>query len=58
MRRIARLLHKRGLGSMAELTRAKLQVCAPADRLEDKRLAASVRLLERYFESETSLVAS
>ena len=55
MRRIARLLHKRGVGSVAELTRAKLQACAPAQRLDDKRLAASVRLLERYFASETSL---
>ncbi len=33
MRRIARLLHKRGVGSVAELTRAKLQACAPAQRL-------------------------
>ena len=40
---------------MAEVTRAKLQACAPAERLDDKRLAASVRLLERYFVSETSL---
>ena len=58
MRRIARLLHKRGVGSVAELTRAKLQACAPAERLDDKRLAASVRLLERYFVSETSLFGS
>jgi integrase/recombinase XerD len=55
MRRIARLLHKRGVGSVAELTRAKLLACAPAQRLDDRRLAASVRLLEGYFESETSL---
>src|SRR5262249_48378157 len=55
MRRVARLLHKGGVGSLAELTRAKLQACAPAQRLEDRRLAASVRLLVRYFESETSL---
>src|ERR1700754_2612772 len=54
MRRIARLLHKRGVGSVAELTRAKLQACAPAHRIDDRRLAASVRLLERYFASETS----
>ena len=58
MRRIARLLKKRRVGSVAELTRAKLQACAPSDRLEDKRLAASVRLLERYFASETSLFAA
>jgi hypothetical protein len=55
MRRIARLLHKRKVGSVAELTRAKLQACAPAQRLHDRRLAASVRLLDRYFASETSL---
>jgi site-specific recombinase XerD len=55
MRRIARLLDERGVGSVAELTRAKLQACAPAQRLDDRRLAASVRLLERYFASETSL---
>ena len=58
MRRIARLLHKRGVRSMAELTRATLRACAPVDRLEDKRLAASVRLLEHYLESETSLFAT
>jgi site-specific recombinase XerD len=58
MRRIARILKKRRIGSLAELTRAKLQACAPVDRLEDKRLAASVRLLERYFASETSLFAT
>ena len=53
MRRIARLLHKRSVSSVAELTRGKLQACAPAQRLDDRRLAASVRLLERYFASET-----
>src|SRR5689334_13811909 len=58
MRRIAYLLKKRRVVSVAELTRAKLQACAPADRLEDKRLAASARLLERYFASETSLFAT
>jgi integrase/recombinase XerD len=58
MRRIARLLHKRGVGSVAELTRAKLQACAPVQRLDDRRLAASVRLLERYFASETSVLGT
>src|SRR5688500_9176442 len=57
MRRIARQLHKRGT-SLDELTKAKLEACAPAARLDDKRLAASVRLLERYFEPETSLFAT
>jgi integrase/recombinase XerD len=58
MRRIARLLHKRRVGSVAELTRAKLQACAPVQRLDDRRLAASVRLLERYFASETSVLGT
>jgi len=52
---IARLLHKRGVSSVAELTRGKLQACAPAQRLNNRPLAASVRLLERYFTSETSI---
>jgi site-specific recombinase XerD len=55
MRRVARLLVQRGIGSVTELTRAKLQACSPMNRLDDRRLAASVRLLDRYFESETSL---
>jgi integrase/recombinase XerD len=55
MRRIARLLRKRGIRSVADLTRGKLQACAPAQRFDDRRLAASVRLLERYFASETSI---
>lgn len=58
MRRIARLLRKRGVGTVDQLTKAILDACAPVDRLDDKRLAASVRLLVRYFESETSLFAT
>jgi hypothetical protein len=58
MRRIARLLHKRAVSSVAELTRGKLQACAPAQRLDDRRLAASVRLLERYFASETAIFSA
>jgi hypothetical protein len=54
-RRLARILQQRGIRSLTKLTRARLRACAPADRLDDKRLAASVRLLERYFGSETSL---
>jgi integrase/recombinase XerD len=54
-RRLARILQQRGIRTLTKLTRARLRACAPADRLDDKRLAASVRLLERYFESETSL---
>jgi integrase/recombinase XerD len=51
MRRVARLLDQRGVGNVTELT----QACSPVNRLDDRRLAASVRLLDRYFESETSL---
>jgi integrase/recombinase XerD len=55
MRRLARLLRQQGIGSVTELSQTKLQACAPVHRLDDRRLAASVRLLERYFESETSM---
>jgi integrase/recombinase XerD len=58
MRRIARLLHRQGIGTVAALTRAKLRACAPAQRLDDRRLTASVRLLERYFSSECSLFST
>lgn len=43
MRRIARLLRKRGVGTVDQLTKAILNACAPVDRLDDRRLAASVR---------------
>ena len=55
MRRLARILCKRGIRSIAKLSRTNLQACAPANRLDDRRLSASVRLLQRYFESEISL---
>jgi site-specific recombinase XerD len=55
MRRLARRLRQQGIGSVSELSQTKLQACAPVRRLDDHRLAASVRLLERYFESETSM---
>jgi integrase/recombinase XerD len=55
MRRLVRILQQRGIGSLAKLTRTRLRACAPADRLDDRRLSASVRLLERYLECETSL---
>lgn len=54
-RRVTRILEKRGIRSLARLTRARLRACAPPNRLDDRRLTATVRLLERYFESETSL---
>jgi len=55
VRRLSYLLHHQGIGSETELTRAKLQACAPASRLDDHRLNASVHLLDRYLESETCL---
>jgi integrase/recombinase XerD len=54
-RRLTRILKKRDIRSLARLTRARLRACAPANRLDDRRLTATVHLLERYFESETSL---
>jgi hypothetical protein len=54
-RRLERILQQQGIRSLARLTRARLRACAPANRLDETRLTASVRLLERYFESETSL---
>jgi integrase/recombinase XerD len=55
VRRLTRILEKRDIRSLARLTRARLRACAPANRLDDRRLTATVRLLECYFESETSL---
>jgi hypothetical protein len=43
MRRIARLLKKRRFGSVAELTRAKLQACAP--KRTDSRLALALSVI-------------
>jgi hypothetical protein len=54
-RRLTRIFELRGIHSLAKLTRARLRACAPANRLDDHRLYATVRLLERYIESETSL---
>jgi site-specific recombinase XerD len=54
-RRLTRMLQQRGIRSLAKLTRARLRACAPANRLDDHRLTATVHLLERYLECETSL---
>src|SRR5437773_7724174 len=54
-RRLTRILEQRGIRSLARLTRTRLRACAPSNRLDDRRLTATVRLLERYFESATSL---
>ena len=52
-RRLTRILEQRGIHSLAKLTQARLRACAPAYRLDDHRLTATVHLLERYFVSET-----
>jgi hypothetical protein len=54
-RRLARILEQRGIHSLSRLTRTQLRACVPADRLDDRRLSASVHLLERYFEAEPAL---
>jgi hypothetical protein len=54
-RRLTRILERRGIHSLATLTRARLRACAPSHRLHDRRLTATVQLLERYFVSESSL---
>ena len=54
-RRLTRILERRGIRSLAKLTRARLRACVPTNRLDDHRLTATVHLLERYFDSETSL---
>ena len=48
-RRLTRILEQRGIRSLTRLTRARLRACAPANRLDDHRLTATVHLLERYF---------
>ena len=52
-RRLTRILEQRGIHSLAKLTQARLRACAPANRLDDHRLTATVHLLQRYFVSET-----
>jgi hypothetical protein len=47
-RRLTRTLEEQGIHNLARLTRARLRACAPANRLDDRRLYATVRLLERY----------
>jgi hypothetical protein len=54
-RRLTPILEERGIRSLTRLTRARLRACAPANRLDDRRLTATVHLLDRYFETETSL---
>jgi site-specific recombinase XerD len=53
-RRLARLLQERGVRTLAGMTRARLQGCAPVDSQDDPDLTALVRQLDRYFRSELS----
>ena len=54
-RRLARQLEQRHVRSLTELTRSQLRTCAPADSQEDPNLAALVRRLDQYFDTELSL---
>ncbi len=52
--RLARQLQRRGVRTLAGITRARLLGCAPADSQDDPDLAAFVRQLDRYFSGELS----
>jgi len=54
-RRLARQLEQRRVRSLAQLTRAQLRACAPADSQEDPNLAVLVRQLDQYFDTKLSL---
>ncbi len=54
-RRLARQLEQRHVRSLTQLTRLQLRTCAPADSQEDPNLAALVRRLDQYFDTELSL---
>lgn len=56
--RLARQLQQRGVRTLAGITRARLQGCAPADSQDDPDLAALVRQLDRYFGAEMSLYSA
>lgn len=56
--RLARQLQQRGVRTLAGITRARLQGCAPADSQEDPDLAALVRQLDRYFGTELSFYSA
>jgi integrase/recombinase XerD len=56
-RRLDRTLQERGVRSVRSLTRARLRACAPAWPKRDRNLAAVVRYLVRYCETELSLFA-
>lgn len=48
-------LQQCGVRTMAGMTRARLQGCAPVDSQDDPDLTALVRQLDRYFRAELSL---
>jgi integrase/recombinase XerD len=50
--RLARQLQRRGVRSLSGLTRARLLACAPTDSQVDPDLAALVRQLDRYLDTE------
>src|SRR6266705_4572390 len=53
--RLARQLQQRGVRTLSRITRVRLRGCAPADSQDDPDLAALVRQLDRYFETELSM---
>ena len=53
--RLVRQLQQRGVRTLAGMTRARLQGCAPVDSQDDPDLTALVRRLDRYFRAELSL---
>ena len=56
--RLVRQLQQRGVRTLAGITRARLQGCAPTDSQEDPDLAALVHQLDRYFRTELSLYSA
>lgn len=54
-RRLVRQLKQHHVRSLEKLTRSRLLACAPADSQEDPDLAALVRRLDQYFDTELSL---
>lgn len=52
--RLTRQLQQGGVRRLSGLTRVRLLACAPADSQADPDLAALVRQLDRYFETELS----
>jgi site-specific recombinase XerD len=55
--RLARQLQRRGVRTLAGITRARLQDCAPTNSQDDPDLAASVRLWDRYARTGLALYA-